>query len=155
MKIDGLTHRLLAMKEAYRARDNTFHFGVVDDINEFKFTGRSIVVVVEAENETLTKKTVDLTFYYAKARPSGGEAALNFRSESKSLTKFISEFEDDDFFTEQFQTKYGIAEGVREDFSVAEIKGTFDITRLRDVETSDDDIYEKMNDLFINVKVVE
>ncbi len=155
MKIDGLTYRLLKMKEAHKERDKTFQFGVVDNINEFKFTGRSVAVVIEREKETLAKKSVDLTFYYAKARPKEGDAILNFRSEAKGFTDFISDFEDDEFYTDQFQINYGVTEGVRGDFSIAAIKGNFDITKLRDVDTSEDGIYEKMKDLYLSVEVVE
>ena len=155
MKIDGLTYRLLKMKEAHKERDKSFQFGVVDNINEFKFTGRSVAVVIERESESQTKKSVDLTFYYAKARPKEGDAILGFRSEAKGFTDFISEFEDDDFYTDQFQIDYGVTEGVRGDFSIAAIKGNFDVTKLRDVDLSEGEIYEKMKDLYLTVEVVE
>ena len=156
MKIDGFTHKLLEIKGKFETRNLTFRMGIVEDEEDFKFQSRSVAVVLDGESVSESRrKTIDIIFYYSRAKEKAKDRILDFRNEVKEFIRFLGDFEGRDFTAQNKKTEYGnfSDETGRSSIRTASIKVTYDITSLRDVEVDDD--YELMDGLYLDIEVSE
>jgi hypothetical protein len=156
LKIDGFTHKLLEIKREFETRNPTFRMGIVEDEEDFKFQSRSVAVVLDGESVSESRrKTIDIIFYYSRAKEKAKDKILDFRNEVKEFIRFLGDFEGRDFTAQNKKTEYGnfSDETGRSSIRTASIKVTYDITSLRDVEVDAD--YELMDGLYLDIEVSE
>lgn len=156
MKIDGFTHKILLLKEAFMVSDEFkgFRMGIIEDEENFKFSGRSVAIVIDSESiSEERKKTIDVIYYFSKTKNISKDKILGFRYEVKQFLDFIETIEDKKISNKGFKIDYGsVLEDGKTSIRTASIKVTYDITRLRDVELEDGD-FELMKDLYIEWEV--
>ncbi|MGL5311947.1 MAG: hypothetical protein ACRCZO_03315 [Cetobacterium sp.] len=137
-KLEDIQKNFLRVKEQYR-------FGVVDDVEEFHFSSRSIGVVIDGEEVKSGQRYVNLNFYYSENKLTNG--LLTFREQVREFLDFLDSQEDSSFDSYNFNTKieYGNIEDEtqRASLRTAIIKKTYKITNL--FTNLDDSEYEKMS----------
>ena len=156
MKIDGFTHKILLLKEAFMTSDEFkgFRMGIIEDEENFKFSGRSVAIIIDSESiSEERKKTIDVIYYFSKTKNISKDKILDFRYEVKQFLNFIETMEDNKISSKGFKIAYGsVLEDGKTSIRTASIKVTYDITRLRDVDLEDED-FELMKDLYIEWEV--
>lgn len=156
MKIDGFSNKILLLKKEFMASDEFkgFRMGIVEDEDNFKFSGRTIAIVIDSENISEERqKTIDVIYYFSKTKNISKDKILDFRYEVKQFLNFIENMEDKKIYGKGFKIDYGsVLEDGKTSIRTASIKVTYDITRLRDVDLEDED-FELMKDLYIDWEV--
>lgn len=156
MKVDGFTHKILLLKEAFMASEDFkgFRMGIVEDEENFKFSGRTIAIVIDSENISEERqKTIDIFYYFSKSKNVNKDKILGFRDEVKQFLNFIETMEDNKISGKGFKIDYGsVLEDGKTSIRTASIKVTYNITKLRDIELEDED-FELMKDLYIDWEV--
>lgn len=124
-KLTEIKEKFLEMKDGYR-------FGIVDDVEEFKFTSRSIGVIIDGETIKNGQRYINLNFYYSENKVKND--LLNFREQVREFVEFLDFNEDNFFDSAAFETKveYGNIEDETQRLSLrtAIIKKTYKITTL-------------------------
>lgn len=135
-KLTEIKEKFLEMKDGYR-------FGIVDDVEEFKFTSRSVGVIIDGETIKNGQRYVNLNFYYSENKLKND--LLNFREQVRKFVEFLDSNEDNFFDSSTFETKveYGNIEDETQRLSLrtAIIKKTYKITTLLTKEK-----HEKMSE---------
>lgn len=156
MKIDGFTHKILSMKKDFMnsCQFKGFRMGIIEDEDNFKFSGRTVAIVIDSENiSEQRQKTIDVIYYFSKTKNITSDKILDFRYEVKQFINFIEQMEDIKFSNKGFKIDYGsVLEEGRISIRTASIKVTYDITKLRDVDLNEEE-YEMMKELFIEMEV--
>ncbi|MGL5647477.1 MAG: hypothetical protein ACRDDY_06465 [Clostridium sp.] len=142
----GLNTRLLEIQNNLLKIKSQYRFGIVDDVDEFKFTSRSIGVIIDGETTKNGQRYVNLSFYYSENKIDN--QLLNFRDKVREFIEFLDNNEDNDFDSSNFETKieYGNIEDEtqRASLRTAIIKKTYRITNL--LIDIDDNEYQKMSE---------
>lgn len=142
----GLNAKLINIKDNLLKVQSQYRFGIVDDVEEFKFTSRSIGVIIDGETMKNGQRYVNLSFYYSENKLTN--KLLNFREQVREFIEFLDSQEDNSFDSYNFETKieYGNIEDEtqRASLRTAIIKRTYKITNL--LINTEDNEYEKMNE---------
>lgn len=142
----GLNAKLINIKDNLLKVKSQYRFGIVDDVEEFKFTSRSIGVIIDGETMKNGQRYVNLSFYYSENKLTN--KLLNFREQVREFIEFLDSQEDNSFDSYNFETKieYGNIEDEtqRASLRTAIIKRTYKITNL--LINTEDNEYEKMNE---------
>lgn len=142
----GLNAKLINIKDNLLKVKSQYRFGIVDDVEEFKFTSRSIGVIIDGETMKNGQRYVNLSFYYSENKLIN--KLLNFREQVREFIEFLDSQEDNSFDSYNFETKieYGNIEDEtqRASLRTAIIKRTYKITNL--LINTEDNEYEKMNE---------
>jgi hypothetical protein len=128
--------------------------GIIEDEDNFKFSGRTVAIVIDSENiSEQRQKTIDVIYYFSKAKNITSGKILDFRYEVKQFINFTKKMEDLKFLNKGFKIDYGsVLEEGRISIRTASIKVTYDITKLKDMDLEDED-FELMKDLYIDWEV--
>lgn len=142
----GLETKLSEIKNNFLKTKQGYRFGVVDDVQEFEFTSRSVGVIVDGETTKNGQRYVNLNFYYSENKLKND--LLNFRERVREFIEFLDFNEDSFFDSSNFETKveYGNIEDETKRLSLrtAIIKKTYRITNL--LIDIDDNEYQKMSE---------
>lgn len=138
-KIDDIRNKFLKKKDGYR-------FGIIDTIEEFLFTSRSVGVMIDNEEFKNGQRYISLSYYFSENNIKNG--ILDFREKVREFIEFLNDEESSMFDSSSFSTKieYGdiVDETKRISIRTAIIKKTYKITTLISEINSED--YKKMSE---------